>query len=76
MKYADGREMEPGDIVAIDVIHRGTVVASVDTGRSLAGYEDWAYLKEGVMINTSFGGLVHYTATSTDELVLLERPAL
>jgi hypothetical protein len=76
MKYADGREIEPGDIVQIDVVHRGTVMASMDTDRYLPGWQDWAYLKEGIMVDTSFGGLVHYTDGASDELVLISRPAV
>ena len=40
MKYADGRNIEPGDIVQIDVVHRGTVMASMDTDQYLPGWED------------------------------------
>lgn len=75
MKYSDGRDIEPGDIVRIDGAHRGTVVASMDTGRYLPGHEHFSTLKEGIMVDTSFGGLVHYTSDATDELVLVARPS-
>ena len=46
----------------------------MDTGRYLAGAEDWAYLREGITIDTDFGGLVHYTTDVAEDFVLLERP--
>jgi hypothetical protein len=73
MKYADGSCIEPGDLVQISSIHRGKVVASMDTGRYLPGQETWAYLGKGIMVDTDFGGLVHYTADTTEEFVLLQR---
>ncbi len=75
MKYADGIDIEPGDTVQIDVVYRGRVIASMDTGKYLPGQEQWAYLRQGIMVDTDFGGLVHYTAEATDTLVLLDRPA-
>ena len=60
----------------IDVIYRGKVMASMDTKRALPGWEeDWDYLEKGIMVDTDFCGLVHYTTDATDELVLLERAA-
>jgi hypothetical protein len=74
MRYADGNEIKPGDVVQIDSRYRGTVIASMDLGEYLPGHEQWAYLKEGVMVDTDFAGLVHYTPDATDDLVLLKRP--
>jgi hypothetical protein len=74
MKYADGRDIEPGDIIQIDTNYRGKVIASMDTGKYLPGEEGWAYLGAGVMVNTDFAGLVHYTAEATEDFALLERP--
>jgi len=71
--YTDGTEIEPGDLIQIAVIYRGTVIASMDTNKYLPGNEDWAYLKKGIMVNTDFGGLVHYTSEATDELILISR---
>jgi hypothetical protein len=73
MRYADGSEIQPGDVVQIDARYRGTVVASMDLGQYLPGQEQWAYLKEGIMVDTDFAGPVHYTADATDELVLIQR---
>ena len=51
-------------------------MASMDTKRALPGWEeDWDYLEKGIMVDTDFCGLVHYTTDATDELVLLERAA-
>lgn len=74
MKYKDGQDIEPGDAIRIDAIYRGKVVASMDTGRYLPGQEGWAYLGEGIMVDTDFGGLVHYTREASDDFVLIERP--
>ncbi|WP_426341350.1 hypothetical protein ACN9MZ_06175 [Pseudoduganella sp. S-14] len=73
MQYADGSEIKPGDVIQIDSRYRGTVVASMDLGEYLPGQESWSYLKEGIMVDTDFGGLVHYTRNATDDLVLIKR---
>jgi hypothetical protein len=75
MRYANGDEIKPGDVVQSDTRYRGTVVASMDLGEYLSGQEQWMYLKEGIMVNTDFAGLVHYQSDATDELALLERPS-
>ncbi|MGH2548538.1 MAG: hypothetical protein ACREPX_02570 [Rhodanobacteraceae bacterium] len=75
MRYDDGQLIEPGDIVQIDGCYRGLVVASMDTQSYLVGQEGWAYLGSGIMVDTDFGGMVHYTSEASDELVLIERPA-
>nr|AVN57660.1 hypothetical protein [uncultured bacterium] len=75
MRYSDGNESHAGDVVQIDVKYRGTVVACIDSGEYLPGQESWVYLKQGIMVNTDFGGLVHYTSEAKDELVLLHRAA-
>lgn len=45
----------------------------MDTADYLPGFEDWAYLGKGIMVNTDFAGLVHYTQGSTEELALIDR---
>jgi hypothetical protein len=75
MKYPDGTVIEPGDLVQIDGKYRGRVVASMDTKRYLPGQEHWEYLGTGIMVDTDFGGMVHYTEDATDELVLIGRAA-
>jgi hypothetical protein len=73
MHYSDGTVIEPGDIVRIDGMHRGRVIASIDTGRYLPGQETWSYLESGIIVDTDFGGFVHYIAESADCLELVER---
>ena len=73
MKYPDGSTIEAGDIVQIDGIYRGKVIASMDTGSYLPGEEGWAYLEAGIMVDTDFAGKVHYTENATDGLALIRR---
>ena len=75
MKYSDGTEIMPGDVMRIDGEYRGRVIASMDTNEYLAGEDSWAYLGEGIMVNTDFAGLVHYTAKTAEDFVLIERGA-
>jgi len=56
MKCSDGTDIEPGDLVQIDSVHRGLVVASMDTDKYLPGHESWAYLRQSIMVDTDFGG--------------------
>ena len=75
MNYADGLLVEPGDFVVLDGTDRGRVVASIDTGKYLSGHDGWAYLREGIMVDMDFAGLVHYTAQTIGTIALLERKA-
>jgi len=75
MKYADGTDIKPGDVIQIDVKYRGRVIASMDTSECLPGEEGWAYLVTGIMVDTDFGGLVHYTSETANDLVLIQRGA-
>ncbi|HVI53903.1 MAG TPA: hypothetical protein VM621_02480 [Luteibacter sp.] len=72
MKYVDGRLVLAGDIVRIDGRYRGIVIAAIDDRSYLPGGEDWEYLGSGAMIDTDFGGLVHYQQDD-EELVLVHR---
>jgi hypothetical protein len=74
MNYEDGILVEPGDVVRIDRRDRGRVVASMDTGKYLPENESWAYLGEGIMVETDFAGLVNYTTQTAATIELLERP--
>lgn len=62
MKYRDGKEVKLGDEVIIDSKYSGVVVADIDNSEYSESEpkEKWEYLKSGVIINTDFGGLVHY----------------
>ncbi|MFL6617257.1 MAG: hypothetical protein ACJ8MH_01570 [Povalibacter sp.] len=73
MTYSDGKESEIGDAVLIDGQYRGLVVACIDSGTALPGNEDWGYLKVGIMVNTDFGGLVHYANIAHEDIRLVQR---
>ena len=75
MKFADGSDIKPGDLIQIDAIYSGRVVASMDTNEYLPGEDSWAYLGKGIMVDTDFGGLIHYTSDTTDGFVLIQRGA-
>jgi len=60
VRYADGQLIATDDTVEIDSQYRGRVIACMDTNRCLPGAEGWAYLEKGIMVDTDFGGLVHY----------------
>lgn len=70
MRYASGDLICVGDLVMVDG-GRGRVVASMDTSEYAPGAESWSYLLNGVIVDTDFGGLVHYT--SADSLAFLSR---
>jgi hypothetical protein len=73
VKYADGRVILAGDVVRIDGLYRGTVVAAIDDGSYLPGDESWEYLGSGTMIDTNFAGLVHYQQNDDEQLELIHR---
>lgn len=73
MKYMDGSLVLAGDVVRIDGQYRGVVIAAIDDKSYLPGEEGWEYLGSGAMIDTDFGGLVHYQQGSDEELVLVHR---
>ena len=73
MQYPDGTEVLAGDLVAIDEKYRGTVVAAIDSRSFLASHEKWVYLGSGVVIDTDFGGFVHYRPGTFEGIVLLCR---
>ena len=77
MKYSDGNEAQLGDLVLIDGKYKGTVVASIGAGQysAAAPKEQWAYLKTGILIDTDFGGLVHYPDVASEHMVLTRRGA-
>ena len=69
MKYRDGKEVKLGDEVIIDSKYSGVVVADIDNSKYSESEpkEKWEYLKSGVIINTDFGGLVHYQEENLKE---------
>ncbi len=73
MNYTDGNEARAGDLVSIDGQYSGRVVANMDGNEYLPGQEQWSYLKVGIMVDTNFGGLVHYTSEATESMSLVQR---
>ena len=75
MQYRDGTEICVGDTVAIDTRHRGVVVASIDSSEYSEDYPatQWAHLGGGILVNTDFGGLIHYPPGHGEEMVLVQR---
>ena len=78
MRYASGQDVLPGDLVRIDVKYRGTVVACIAEAMYLAPHSpgQWEQLKTGAMIDTDFGGFVHYPQESDladDNIELISR---
>ncbi|PPT76179.1 hypothetical protein XaplCFBP3122_10585 [Xanthomonas arboricola pv. populi] len=75
MHYSDGHEAILGDTVAIAVAHRGVVVACLDRSEYSLEYPEaeWAYLGRGVLVQTEFGGLIHYPDTGAEHFALVAR---
>ncbi len=73
MRYLDGNEAAFGDVVSIDGTYRGIVICCIDAGTSSPNFDQWGYLGVGIMVDTDFGGLVHYTEAAGDGLTLIER---
>ncbi len=78
MRYHDDQLIHVGDVVTIDVRHQGTVVGCIEDGIFLHPHtkEQWTHLDKGVLIDTSFGGLVHYPdegALEDDQVRLVRR---
>jgi hypothetical protein len=76
VRYRDGQDVRAGDVVELYGKHRGTVVGCIPTKDYLEphSHEQWGYLGDGVMVDTDFGGLVHFTGVETDgDIVLLNR---
>ncbi len=74
MNYHDGKRARMGDRVALGG-HAGIVVCSIDDAAYSHAYPeaDWAYLGEGVLIEFSDLGVIHYVEPEPD-LQLVRRP--
>ena len=78
MRYRDGQDVLPGDIVSIDTTYRGTVVGCIDTAQYSPplSHAQCGYLGTGILVDTDFGGMVHYPdGPESDDIVLLRRGA-
>jgi len=75
VRYADNNEAKVGDHVAIDVKHKGVVVADLDGGEFSEHCPEaqWKHLGTGILIDTDFGGLVHYQEGTDEHIVLVRR---
>jgi hypothetical protein len=73
MRYPDGSEAKLGDRLRIFDGDCGYVVASIDTGQYSQEFSkrDWAYLKEGIMVKTDKGALVHLDSSHSDKIARL-----
>ena len=62
MEYRDGNTALIGDTIELDGGHTGKVVCVIADSQFSEQYpkEKWAYLKHGILVDTTFGGLVHY----------------
>jgi hypothetical protein len=77
MRYRDDQDVRVGDVVRIDTQYFGTVVwcEGTETGELVVEGQHWSYLRTGALIDTDFGGLVHYpnAASFADDDVVLVR---
>ncbi len=75
MQYNNGMAVEIGDEVQIDKRYKGTVVVDLDAGHTDPKYplDRWAYLHTGILVDTTYGGLLHYPTGHRDEIQLLRR---
>jgi hypothetical protein len=67
-------------VVTVDVKHEGIVVACIRDGIYLEPHtkEQWTHLRDGLLIDTSFAGTVHYpdeAALEAAQVRLLRRRA-
>lgn len=77
MRYPDGQRVCVGDAVAVGRSHTGTVVGCIEEALYLPPHtaEQWGFLGRGVLIDTSFGGVVHYPDQESlaSETIVLKR---
>jgi len=75
MHYSDGEEARLGDTVSIAGMHWGRVVACLDRLEYSSAYpaDEWAYLATGILVDTGFGGLVHYSQAGDEQILLIVR---
>lgn len=61
MKYIDRKSVQLGDKVSLGGGMTCIVVAVIDAGEFSIGYpaDEWSYLSEGALVESSEGGLIH-----------------
>ena len=62
MKYSNGEDLRIEDQVTLDERYNGVIKAIIEENQFSTEYpkEQWSYLKTGIIIDTDFGGIVHY----------------
>ena len=73
MRYPDGSEARLGDRPQIFGGECGRIVASMDTDEYSEEFpkRDWAYLREGIMVETDQGALVHLDGAHSENVTRL-----
>lgn len=63
MKYPNGDQIKVGDILQLWEGCEGIVVCSIEDSVYSSEFteNDWAYLKEGILIKSDSAGIIHYT---------------
>lgn len=76
MRYFNGLEVNVGDKVTLGNEVSGEVVCSIDSNEFSPQFPraEWDYLKQGVLVNFSKYGLIHYAQPEPD-LCFVERAA-
>jgi hypothetical protein len=75
MKHAEGMRRMSAIIFLIDGQYSGEIVACMDHDEYSESHprEQRSYLTQGIMVDTDFGGLVHYPDGEHERIVLLSR---
>jgi hypothetical protein len=76
MDYPDGKKVMLGDRVKLWEGCHGTVVCSIDGDEYTPEYPraDWAYLKNGVLVESDQAGLIHYLRPERTFALVERRP--
>ena len=69
MKYSNGKSLKLEDEVTLDKKYTGVIKAIIEEGLFSEEHteEAWSYLKTGIIIDTDFGGIVHYQESDIKE---------
>ncbi|MEH6419421.1 hypothetical protein [Pseudomonas sp. CGJS7] len=78
LRYNGGQDVRIGDSIRFGDTEVGTIVVMIAEQTDMPGHQaaDWAYLKDGCMIDVPAFGLFHYDAEgfiSDANLILLSR---